>query len=1050
MKINSAGNKSNKKRTEDFEKEIASLKRKLKKEQTAASSLKVELEKYKTILHSSFQFVGLLDLKGILLESNLSSLNFAGVKPEDVNGKPFWKTVWWKHSPELRKKLKESIRKASKGEFVRFEATHSDSQNDLRIIDFSLKPVTDKEGNIIYLIPEGRDITEKKNIEQKLIESEERYRNLADATEEGIGFSDNGMISDINDQLSAMFGYTRNEMIGKPVMSLIAPESQADVIAHIRSGSKIPYEHFALKKDGTKITVEIHGRNIQSAKGIRRAVIVKDITEKKKMESELKETESRYRNLSSATFEGIVFTEDNIIIDLNEQAAEMLGYTTSELIGKHILANLVPEYRPSVEANLKARSEQSQESKVRKKDGNEIFVETRARNAVSPSGKNIRIISVRDITEQKNTQAELLNEKNFVNSIVETVKSILVVLDKRGRIVRYNKTAEQVFGYSFAEVKGRIFWDIFVPESEIEARIRLFENLNENPNPSDYVNQWVAKNGEIKYINWSTNFLYNETGEVDYVIGTGLDITEKMVIEKNLKESESRHRMIIEQSGFLAYDLDIKTNVNTWSGNALAVTGYSLDVFQYNSVNDWANMVHPDDREETVRKLEECFKTGENYNVEYRYRQADGSYKYLLDKGTFLKADDGTPYRMLGVMSDISQRKASEMTLRKSELRLRAVIERSVDGIVLFDERGIVIEWNHAMEQIYRLKKQEVIGKYLWDVYLRSLSEKSKLVYPTREAKEGILNILKSSGSELAHTEYELEFENHLNELRIINSYTILANLGNEKVYGEIVSEITQRKLAERALKESDEKLKYYNTELEEKVRERTIQLEASNRELEAFSYSVSHDLRAPLRGMDGFSQALLEDYADKLDETARNYLNRIRNSTQKMAELIDDLLKLSKVTRVEIQLNRIDITEIVQEIMIELQQENPERIVNWKIHDLLKARADISLLKIVLRNLIGNAWKFTSKHPVANIEVGSFVKDGKTVYFVKDDGAGFDMTYSEKLFKAFQRLHALNDFDGTGIGLAIVGRIISRHGGRVWAEGVPEKGATFYFTLSS
>lgn len=1050
MKSKPIKKKSQKTVSDDLKKEIISLKRKLKKEQHFSSGLIEELNKIKTILHSSYQLIGLLDTNGILLESNLSSQNFAGVKPEDVIGKPFWKTVWWKHSSELRKKLKESIKKASMGEFIRFEATHKDVDGFLRYIDFSLKPVKDSNGNVIYIIPEGRDITDAKIVEQKLYENKERFKNMTAATEDGIGFTENGIMVDMNEQMAAIFGYKSEELIGKPALTVIAPESHEIVLNHMHDGDETFYEHWGLKKDGTKILIEARGKKIQTSIGTRRAVVLKDITQKRAMEAALRDTEERYRNLSAATFEGIVITEDNIIVDLNEQAAEMLGYRPSELLGKNILSNLVSEYLPVIEENINRKSESIQESKVWKKDGSTIFIETRARNSTTPSGKNRRVISVRDVNKQKITQAELLNEKNFVNNIIDTVKSILVVLDKHGKIIRFNKTAEQVFGYKFEELAGKIFWDIFIPKNEIESRIRIFENLNQNSIPADYVNQWIAKNGEIKHINWANNFLYNESGEVEFVIGTGLDITEKLIIENNLKESESRHRLIIEQSGFLAYDLDMKTNVNTWSGNALAVTGYALDIFQYNTVDDWANMIHPDDREETVRMLDECFKTGENYNVEYRYRQADGSYKYLLDRGTFLKTEDGIPYRMLGVMSDISQRKESEITLRKSELRLRTVIERSVDGIVLFDERGIIIEWNNAMELIYGLKKQEVIGKYLWDVYLKSLSEKSKLVYPAQEAKETIKKILLASDVKFAHTDYELEFENHLGELRIINSYTILANLGNERVFGEIVSEITQQKLAERALKESDEKLKNYNIELEEKVHERTIQLEASNRELEAFSYSVSHDLRAPLRGMDGFSQALLEDYADQLDETAKNYLNRIRNSTQKMAELIDDLLKLSKVTRVEINYNKIDITEIVQEIMIELQQENPERIVKWKVHDFLKARADISLLKIVLRNLIGNAWKFTSKHSEANIEVGSFVKDGKTVYFVKDDGAGFDMTYAEKLFKAFQRLHAMNDFDGTGIGLAIVGRIISRHGGRVWAEGEPEKGATFFFTLNA
>ena len=225
--------------------------------------------------------------------------------------------------------------------------------------------------------------------------------------------------------------------------------------------------------------------------------------------------------------------------------------------------------------------------------------------------------------------------------------------------------------------------------------------------------------------------------------------------------------------------------------------------------------------------------------------------------------------------------------------------------------------------------------------------------------------------------------------------------------------------------------------------------LESANKELESFSYSVSHDLRAPLRSIDGFSLALLEDYAEKLDEEGREHLQRVRSATQRMAELIDDMLTLSRVTRSEMRLVKVDLSAMAKSIAAELRRSQPERKVEFVIAEELLAHGDGGLLKAALENLMGNAWKFTSKRPAAKIEFGAAQHNGAPVYFVRDNGAGFDATYANKLFGAFQRLHAETEFSGTGIGLATVQRIVHRHGGQVWAEGEIGHGATFYFTLS-
>lgn len=383
-----------------------------------------------------------------------------------------------------------------------------------------------------------------------------------------------------------------------------------------------------------------------------------------------------------------------------------------------------------------------------------------------------------------------------------------------------------------------------------------------------------------------------------------------------------------------------------------------------------------------------------------------------------------------------------EEGLRKeSESRVRMLLESTAEAIFGVDASGNCIFVNPSCLRVLGYENMDqIVGQPMFRKMLDSDSDFSKKEPVFSEQDDKIMKVINTG---IGFHNADGAIKNKDGKSIPVEYWIYPIKDEQEMVIGAVITfvDITARK-------EVETKLKNYQDHLEELVENRTAELKNAYKELEAFSYSVSHDLRAPLRAIDGFSQALVEDYNKKLDASGRNYLNRVRVAAQRMAQLIDDLLVLSRAMRFEMVRQDIDLSQEVKDIIEQLTESDPQRKIEYEIEDGIKANGDPTLVRIAVQNLVGNAWKYTSRKPLARIKFGKTSRKGETVYYVEDNGAGFDMRYANKLFHAFQRLHLPEEFPGNGIGLATVHRVIRRHGGKIWAESEVQKGAKFYFTI--
>lgn len=615
--------------------------------------------------------------------------------------------------------------------------------------------------------------------------------------------------------------------------------------------------------------------------------------------------------------------------------------------------------------------------------------------------------------------------------LAESIPALIFRGDRDLRCRYANRRYAEFFGFRQEDIVGKGIADILGEEAANAIQHRLQAALG-----GDTVRYRATRHstasGEDIHLDVSVVPERDESGTVVGFYALMLDVTPEVLAEQTLRKQHAFQDALVQAQSDAGLGMIIIEQGRVIHANDAFCRMYGYTLEEVKALPSFLELAHPDDRERVLRNHQRRLN-GEQFENSYRISIITKTGERRAVDMTVATMEGAAP-RVLVIINDASERVNAELALQESEKRLREAQRIGHIGSWDLDLTSLRITWSDELYRIYERSREDFGGTWKEVLDYAHPDDLARMRQAWRESAQA------QSGCELQHR--ILTPDGRTKHVLVI--WEIFRDSEGRPVRAlGTAQDVTEQVLAR-------EEIQHLNEKLEARVRERTAELQTANKELESFAYSISHDLRAPLRGIDGFGQLLLEEYSDRLDAQGQDYLRRMRGAAQRMGALIDDILELSRVTRKSMGRKPVDLGHVAADIIDNKAKSDPQRRVETIIAPGCTAIGDAQLLRVLLENLLENAWKYTRTTSPARIEFGREVDSGEAVFFVRDNGVGFDMRYAGRLFGPFQRLHTSEEFEGTGIGLASAARVVHRHGGRIWAEAEPGKGATFRFTLPS
>ncbi|HJR79132.1 MAG TPA: PAS domain S-box protein [Anaerolineales bacterium] len=981
--------------------------------------------------------------------------------------------------------ISEYVQRALSGETVLYETQIPYKDGGTRFVNATYVPDKGTNQQVRGFFALVQDITENKQAEEELRQWADAFEGCAHGI--AIADPDTNRIIVCNPAFGGLHKTRVEDVIGTSILGLYSPADHEHVRRSIKKADQIGHSAFEanmLRRDGSTFPAKIDVVSVWGNEGIllHRVITAEDISVRKQAEEALRASEERYRIIFELTndyaYEDRVEPDGRIVPEwITGGVTGITGYTREDTSAPDFWPRLVyPDDLPKFfqhAQNILSGQADTAEIRITTKSGELRWLLDSAHPIWDEAERRVTRFygAAQDITERKQAEEELRQSERNARSLLrlskrfEQAQTYSEALDAALEEVKAVLGYQNVWTYLLSEdkqslrlltVTGKkseelledfptfmIAGDRFLEEIIYGKELVLVEDARTDPRTNKEI---VAQLGNRTIVNVPIVLMdthlgafgtgsFGEEGirvptpmQLDYLralashLAVTLDrihlLAKRKQVEKALHTSEERYRTLVENAPVGVYQTDLEGTfqfVNPGMAKILHVTSPD-ELLGTQSARYYKN---PEDFDRLLEILK-TKKKASDVEIELRFR--DSQTKTVL-LSTWVEQD-----ALYGILRDITERKQTEEELRKSEERYRYLFETNPHPMWVYDLKTLAfIDVNEAAILKYGYSRQEFLSMTIRDI----------------RPPEDVERLMENLAQTRQPMEHSKGWKHRLKDGTIIHveitSHTIQID-GRESVL-VIAQDITQRKQAEEEIRQLNEKL-------EQRVIERTLQLQSANKELEAFSYSVSHDLRAPLRAIDGFTRILLEDYEPLLDEEGKRVCRVISREAQHMGQLIDDLLAFSRLGRRELHLTKIDMKSMANAVFEDLiKTEDPVRI-DLQIHRLPPAIGDPTLIRQAWVNLLANALKFSSKKERPVIEVGSKQSDDEYIYYVRDTGAGFDMQYVDKLFGVFQRLHSEREFEGTGVGLAIVQQVIRRHGGRVWAEGEVDKGATFYFSL--